>query len=227
MVSFFRVFMIYSDNMPCTSKNCDSWLKVRRRPANWKPDRAFKYQYAVWYVCGHGHSHFNDCDKRYPEQSKPKGLFGDIVDVPSVQPVLIKQPKPKPTTYESRRRKCWICRHRFLSENGNETCPECISKRGEQKVKAEPKPLLTKTPMTASEKARANSTKRPWLQRLRAAVPRTTFAADMKDPEFVGIYRKIIQGKLDNANNPEVLNIALLNELNKIGGTRSKKARRR
>lgn len=212
--------MIYSDNMPCTSKNCDSWLKVRRRSANWKPDRAFKYQYAIWYVCGHGHSHFNDCDKRYPEQ--PKGLFAAIEK--PVQPLLIKA---KPVTYESRRRKCWICRSRFLSENGNEMCPECISKRGEQKVKAEPKAVLVKTPMTASEKAKVNSTKRPWLNRLRASVLHATFAADMKDPEFVGIYRKIIQGKLDNVNNPEVLNIALLNELNKIGGTRSKKARRR
>lgn len=210
--------MAYSDNVPCVTPGCDAWLKSRHHSPSWKPKPSAKYWYSVYYVCKRSHVHYNESDKVYPNQAR-------MVSTQLIQPLLIKT-KPVLTEYESRRRKCWICRHRFLSENGNEMCPECISKRGEQKVKAEPKAVLVKTPMTASEKARANSTKRPWLNRLRASVSRTTFVADMKDPEFVGIYRKIIQGKLDNANNPDVLNIALLNEFNRIGGTRKKRRSR-
>jgi len=84
--------MIYAENQPCPSRNCDSWLKVRRRPAGWKPDPSYKYQYAVWYVCKHGHTHFNDVDKRFPEHIRAEKTEKRLFNPDEI--TVVKAPKP-------------------------------------------------------------------------------------------------------------------------------------
>lgn len=149
---------MYQKNDLCN--RCGKKLKQKEHPPWWSPKPLQKYWYKVWYTCPTGHVFTNEVDKVYPGGVK--------IEFEPRQITLIKS-DPIPKHHPSKRRKCWICKRRFLSTGGDELCDECIEKFGEQKIKAEPKAAFTKTALTAKERAVRNSGNRPWLEKLRKA----------------------------------------------------------
>lgn len=61
-----------------------------------------------------------------------------------------------------------------------------------------------------------------WLIELRAKQPKNE-PYDFEDPEFIEHYRNNRRARLEIKKNPEVVNIALLNELHRVGGRRKRK----
>lgn len=149
--------MTYSDNDPC--HHCEHPIKLRRHLPSWKPKPNQQFWFKVWYACKNSHIYTNESDKVHRNQAKVEG---------PVQPTLMKS-KPGPLKHEPRRRKCWICKHRFRSYDGDELCDACIEKFGEQKVKASPRASIIKSAQTASERAKSRAGTRAWLQNLRIA----------------------------------------------------------